>query len=178
VHSTRYGSSTWIRSKLRIHARYQVSEEHGMELWTEGSPEMDWVWYKFLFFLACWGGCSNIHISSTCLRCEASHPNQPNSNCGNHFPRPRHSNENICKSNRFQADYDSAFTIPTTLYRFEKKVIQSLSVPCSFSGRSFQSGRTSSALVEVRARAREASWPANTRLRYFDQPWFWRGMRE
>lgn len=55
-------------------------------------------------------------------------------------------------------------TTPTMLYRFEKNVIQSLSVCCSFSGRSSQSGRTSSAFVEVIPRARDASWPANTVL--------------
>jgi hypothetical protein len=53
-------------------------------------------------------------------------------------------------------------TIPTTLYRFEKKVIQSSSVCFSLSSRSSHSGFTSSAFVLVRARAREASWPANT----------------
>jgi hypothetical protein len=53
-------------------------------------------------------------------------------------------------------------TNPTTLYRFEKKVIQSSSVCFSLSSRSSHSGFTSSAFVLVRARARDASWPANT----------------
>lgn len=54
-------------------------------------------------------------------------------------------------------------TTPTTLYRLEKNVTQSLSVLCSFSGRSFHSGLTSSALVDVFPRALDASLPANTR---------------
>ena len=53
-------------------------------------------------------------------------------------------------------------TRPTTLYRFEKKVTQSLSVDFSLSGRSCQSGLTSSGLVDVLPRAREASLPAKT----------------
>lgn len=53
-------------------------------------------------------------------------------------------------------------TCPTTLYRFEKKVIQSSNTFFLSSSRSFQSGRTSSGFVDERARAREASWPANT----------------
>jgi hypothetical protein len=48
------------------------------------------------------------------------------------------------------------------LYRLLKNVIQSSSVCFSLSSRSSQSGRTSSDFVDVRARAREASWPANT----------------
>lgn len=51
---------------------------------------------------------------------------------------------------------------PTTLYLLLKKVIQSFSTPCSFSSRVFQSGLTSSALVDVLPRAREASCPAKT----------------
>lgn len=51
-------------------------------------------------------------------------------------------------------------TTPTTLYRLEKNLIQSLSTPFSLSPRSFQSDETSSALVEVLPRAREASLPA------------------
>ncbi len=53
-------------------------------------------------------------------------------------------------------------TTPTILYRFEKYVNQSSSVFFSFSSRSAHSGRTSSTLVLVRARAREASLPVNT----------------
>lgn len=53
-------------------------------------------------------------------------------------------------------------TIPMMLYRFEKNVNQSSNTFFWSSGRSDQSGRTSSAFVEVMPRAREASWPANT----------------
>lgn len=53
-------------------------------------------------------------------------------------------------------------TVPTTLYLFEKNLTQSLSVPFSFSGRSFHSGKTSSGLVEVLPSALEASLPAKT----------------
>lgn len=53
-------------------------------------------------------------------------------------------------------------TNPTILYRFEKNVFQSFSTPFSLSSRSNHSGDTSAADVEVLARAREASWPANT----------------
>ena len=53
-------------------------------------------------------------------------------------------------------------TTPTTLYLFEKNLIQSLSTPFSLSLRSFHSGETSSGLVEVFPRALEASFPAKT----------------
>jgi len=100
-------------------------------------------------------------------------------NCGNPFSAMIYSKTCMCKSKCLQQDYGSAFTIPTILYRFVKKVIQSFSVPCSFSGRSSQVGRTSSALVEVRARAREASWPANAELRYAVSLWErWRETRK
>lgn len=55
-------------------------------------------------------------------------------------------------------------TTPTTLYRLEKKVTQSLRVPFSLSSKSFHSGDTSSALVEVLASARDASCPAKAKL--------------
>lgn len=51
---------------------------------------------------------------------------------------------------------------PTILYRLLKKINQSSSVFFSPSGRSSQSGRTSSGLSDDMPRAREASWPANT----------------
>lgn len=54
-------------------------------------------------------------------------------------------------------------TTPTTLYRLEKKVIQSFKTPFSLSSRSCHSGSASSGLVEVFPRALEASLPANTR---------------
>lgn len=53
-------------------------------------------------------------------------------------------------------------TIPTTLYRFEKKVIQSSRVDFSLSSRSCQSGLTSSGLVDVFPSALDASFPAKT----------------
>lgn len=53
-------------------------------------------------------------------------------------------------------------TLPTTLYRFEKKVSQSSRTPFSLSDKVDQSGETSSALVELKPKAREASWPAKT----------------
>jgi hypothetical protein len=53
-------------------------------------------------------------------------------------------------------------TTPTTLYRLLKNVIQSFKTFCLVSSRSSHSGLTSSGFVDVRARAREASWPANT----------------
>ena len=48
------------------------------------------------------------------------------------------------------------------LYRLLKNVNQSLSTPFSLSGRSSHSGLQSSAFSEDWARAREASFPANT----------------
>ena len=56
------------------------------------------------------------------------------------------------------------FTTPTTLYRFAKKVTQSFNVPFSLSSISCQSALTSSALVDVLPRARDASLPAKTSL--------------
>lgn len=53
-------------------------------------------------------------------------------------------------------------TLPTMLYRFEKKVSQSSRTPFSLSDNVDQSGETSSAFVELKPKAREASWPANT----------------
>ncbi|KAF4635070.1 hypothetical protein G7Y89_g3032 [Cudoniella acicularis] len=67
-------------------------------------------------------------------------------------------NTRVCMDYKFFAPS----TKPTTLYRFEKNVSQSSNTPFSLSLTSYQSGRTSSAFVEVVARAREASWPANT----------------
>lgn len=55
-------------------------------------------------------------------------------------------------------------TTPTTLYRLEKNVTQSLRTPFSLSSRSCQSGRASSGLVEVFPSALEASLPAKTRV--------------
>ena len=80
---------------------------------------------------------------------------------------PRRKYYHISCPSKFFSAHAFAFsaglvTIPTTLYRFEKKVIQSSSVCFSLSSRSSHSGFTSSAFVLVRARAREASWPANT----------------
>jgi hypothetical protein len=72
-----------------------------------------------------------------------------------------HARQNFSPAHAF-AFSAGLVTIPTTLYRFEKKVIQSSSVCFSLSSRSSHSGFTSSAFVLVRARAREASWPANT----------------
>lgn len=69
-----------------------------------------------------------------------------------HFPRPSYS--------RFVAPT----TLPTTLYRLEKKMIQSLRTPFSLSSRSCHRGRTSSGFVDDRASARDASLPANTRM--------------
>lgn len=65
----------------------------------------------------------------------------------------------------YSAKFVAPSTFPTTLYRFEKKVTQSFSVPFSFSGRSCHSALTSSALVDVLPRAREASLPANAARR-------------
>ncbi len=61
-----------------------------------------------------------------------------------------------------EGDQALGTTTPTTLYRLLKNVSQSASVCFSFSSRSSQSGRTSSAFVLVRPSAREASWPAKT----------------
>ena len=55
-------------------------------------------------------------------------------------------------------------TLPTTLYRLEKKVTQSFRTPFSLSLRCFHSEVTSSALVDVLASAPEASLPANTNV--------------
>jgi hypothetical protein len=131
--------------------------------------------------LSCLFVCSFLLVGVACSKIQYVHPAlaldvrflppkaSQNPNCGNPFSAMIYSKTCMCKIKCLQQDYDSAFTIPTTLYRFEKNVIQSSSVPFSFSGRSSQFGRTSSTFVEVRARAREASWPANTVLRYFDQ---------
>jgi hypothetical protein len=53
-------------------------------------------------------------------------------------------------------------TYPTTLYLLLKNVFQSSSVFFFSSSKSSHSALTSSAFVEVSARARDASWPANT----------------
>ncbi len=67
-----------------------------------------------------------------------------------------------CKPYAASSKFVAPSTRPTTLYRLEKKVTQSLSVDFSLSGRSCQSALTSSALVDVLPSAREASLPAKT----------------
>lgn len=68
----------------------------------------------------------------------------------------------ITLSHQLLAQLTHPSTLPTTLYLFEKNVIQSSRTFFLSSSKSSQSGRTSSGFVEERARAREASWPANT----------------
>ena len=72
---------------------------------------------------------------------------------------------NDCRKKKHHSHYSELVapsTFPTMLYLLEKKVTQSASVPFSLSLRSFQSGLTSSTLVDDLPSALEASFPAKT----------------